>query len=374
MRINNNMLAINTHRQLGISNTAGAKSMEKLSSGFRINRAGDDAAGLAISEKMRGQIRGLTQASRNAQDGISLIQTTEGALNETHAILQRMWELAVQSSTDTNTGVDRSNLQDEIDQLSEEITRIATTTQFNTMNLLDGSFEGKKFHIGANEGQDVTIKVNDMAAKALKVDGNEYTLASISGLEVVGRDKAIKIAAVSGKTSGIATSAKISGDVYVVTLGTDNNKAIKTTAGEVKSALESLGLTVNYAEGKSGGTAVTKAVAAKSLGSGTVVSGKGINISSQSAASKSITIVNSALETVSKERSKLGAIQNRLEHTIKNLDTSAENLQASESRIRDVDMAKEMMEQTKQNILQQASTAMLAQANQAPQTVLQLLR
>lgn len=374
MRINNNMLAINTHRQLGISNTAGAKSMEKLSSGFRINRAGDDAAGLAISEKMRGQIRGLTQASRNAQDGISLIQTTEGALNETHAILQRMRELAVQSSTDTNTGVDRSNLQDEIDQLSEEITRIATTTQFNTMNLLDGSFEGKKFHIGANEGQDVTIKVNDMAAKALKVDGNEYTLASISGLEVVGRDKAIKIAAVSGKTSGIATSAKISGDVYVVTLGTDNNKAIKTTAGEVKSALESLGLTVNYAEGKSGGTAVTKAVAAKSLGSGTVVSGKGINISSQSAASKSITIVNSALETVSKERSKLGAIQNRLEHTIKNLDTSAENLQASESRIRDVDMAKEMMEQTKQNILQQASTAMLAQANQAPQTVLQLLR
>ncbi|SHE87422.1 flagellin [Tissierella praeacuta DSM 18095] len=375
MRINNNMLAINTHRQLGISNTAGAKSMEKLSSGFRINRAGDDAAGLAISEKMRGQIRGLTQASRNAQDGISLIQTTEGALNETHAILQRMRELAVQSATDTNTGVDRSNLQDEIDQLSEEITRIATTTQFNTMNLLDGSFEGKKFHIGANEGQDVTIKVNDMAAKALKVDGKEYTLAAISGLEVVGRDKDIKIAAVSGKTSGTITSAKMSGDVYVVTLGTEKTaKTIKATAGEVKSALEGLGLTVNYAEGKSGGSSVSKAVAAKSLGTGTAVSGKGINISSQSAASKSITIVNSALETVSKERSKLGAIQNRLEHTIKNLDTSAENLQASESRIRDVDMAKEMMEQTKQNILQQASTAMLAQANQAPQTVLQLLR
>lgn len=369
------MLAINTHRQLGISNTAGAKSMEKLSSGFRINRAGDDAAGLAISEKMRGQIRGLTQASRNAQDGISLIQTTEGALNETHAILQRMRELAVQSATDTNTGVDRSNLQDEIDQLSEEITRIATTTQFNTMNLLDGSFEGKKFHIGANEGQDVTIKVNDMAAKALKVDGKEYTLAAISGLEVVGRDKDIKIAAVSGKTSGTITSAKMSGDVYVVTLGTEKTaKTIKATAGEVKSALEGLGLTVNYAEGKSGGSSVSKAVAAKSLGTGTAVSGKGINISSQSAASKSITIVNSALETVSKERSKLGAIQNRLEHTIKNLDTSAENLQASESRIRDVDMAKEMMEQTKQNILQQASTAMLAQANQAPQTVLQLLR
>lgn len=375
MRINNNMLAMNTHRQLGLANTAGAKSMEKLSSGFRINRAGDDAAGLAISEKMRGQIRGLNQASRNAQDGISLIQTTEGALNETHAILQRMRELAVQSSTDTNTGVDRGNLQDEIDQLSEEITRIATTTQFNTMNLLDGTFEGKKFHIGANEGQDVTIKVNDMAAKALKVDGNEYKLTDISGLEVVGRDKDIKIAAKAGGTSGVTTSAKMSGDIYVVTLGTATGGSQKATTGEVKAALESLGLTVNYEEGTSGNTAITGTVTtAKTLGSGTVVSGKGINISTQSAASKSITTINNALETVSKERSKLGAIQNRLEHTIKNLDTSAENLQASESRIRDVDMAKEMMEQTKQNILQQASTAMLAQANTAPQTVLQLLR
>ena len=140
MRINNNLMAMNTHRQLGIATTGGAKSMEKLSSGFRINRAGDDAAGLSISEKMRGQIRGLTQASRNAQDGISLIQTAEGALDETHAILQRMRELAVQSSTDTNTEADRVNIQDEIDQLATEITRIAETTQFNTMELLNGDF------------------------------------------------------------------------------------------------------------------------------------------------------------------------------------------------------------------------------------------
>lgn len=372
MRINNNMLAMNTHRQLGLANTAGAKSMEKLSSGFRINRAGDDAAGLAISEKMRGQIRGLNQASRNAQDGISLIQTTEGALNETHAILQRMRELAVQSSTDTNTGVDRGNLQDEIDQLSEEITRIATTTQFNTMNLLDGTFEGKKFHIGANEGQDVTIKVNDMAAKALKVDGNEYKL-TVGDLEVVGRDGKLSVETKSGAASTAKTTAKLTSGKVTVTLATNASGKSIAKNEDVKAALESLGLTASYASGKSGATVAT-GTAAKTLASGTAASGKGIDISTQSAASKSITTINNALETVSKERSKLGAIQNRLEHTIKNLDTSAENLQASESRIRDVDMAKEMMEQTKQNILQQASTAMLAQANASPQTVLQLLR
>ena len=186
MRINNNIMAMNTYRQLGLGNAAGAKSMEKLSSGYRINRAGDDAAGLAISEKMRGQIRGLGQASRNAQDGISLIQTAEGALNETHAILQRMRELAVQSSTDTNTGIDRGEIQKEIDQLAEEITRIANTTEFNTQNLLGGKFAGK-FHIGANEGQDITLSINAMDANTLAVSGSgegkanyEITVADVS--------------------------------------------------------------------------------------------------------------------------------------------------------------------------------------------------
>lgn len=366
MRINNNLMAMNTHRQLGIATTGGAKSMEKLSSGFRINRAGDDAAGLAISEKMRGQIRGLTQASRNAQDGISLIQTAEGALNETHAILQRMRELAVQSSTDTNTGVDRGNLQDEIDQLSKEITRIAETTQFNTMNLLDGKFTGKKFHIGANEAQDVTMEISDMASKALAVDGKAYEL-TFDNLVIKGRDENIKITTTDPGASGDALSAKVSGNDYSVSL------ASGSTIADVKKALEDLGLEVSLASGVVGTSGAT-ATAAATLGSGTTISGVGINISSQTSASESITTINNALEKVSKERSKLGAMQNRLEHTIKNLDTSAENLQASEARIRDVDMAKEMMEQTKQNILQQASTAMLAQANQAPQTVLQLLR
>ena len=284
MRINNNLMAINTHRQLGIANTGASKSMEKLSSGYRINRAGDDAAGLSISEKMRAQIRGLQMASKNAQDGISLIQTAEGALDEVHSILQRMRELAVQAANDTNVQVDREALQAEVDQLLEEIDRIADNTEFNTQKLLDGtltsggSVEKLVFHIGANKGQKMEIQISSMKTEKLGSSGT--TISSL-------------------KTTGITTQSGA-------------NTAIKT--------------------------------------------------------------INDAIEMVSKERSKLGAVQNRLEHTIKNLDNAAENLQAAESRIRDVDMAKEMMEQTRLNILQQASTAMLAQANMAPQTVLQLLR
>ncbi|MGD6842958.1 flagellin Hag [Bacillus infantis] len=280
MRINHNIAALNTHRQLSSATNAQAKSMEKLSSGLRINRAGDDAAGLAISEKMRGQIRGLDQASRNAQDGISLIQTAEGALNETHSILQRMRELSVQSANDTNTTTDRGELQKEFNQLSKEVTRISATTEFNTQKLLDGSdADGKVFQIGANAGQSLTLTIGKMDATTLAIG-----------------------------------------------TGTDESD---TT---------------------------------------------GIDISTQTGADAAITLVNSAIETVSAERSKLGAYQNRLEHTINNLGTSSENLTAAESRIRDVDMAKEMMESTKNGILSQAAQAMLAQANQQPQGVLQLLR
>ena len=271
MRINNNIMAMNTHRQLGIANNGGAKAMEKLSSGFRINRAGDDAAGLAISEKMRGQIRGLNQATRNAQDGISLIQTAEGALQETHSILQRMRELAVQSANDTNQdSVDRQAIQAEVTSLLEEIDRIAGQTEFNEKGLLQTGGVAFKFHIGANEGQSIDVTIGDMDAATLLIDS--------------------------------------------------------------------------------------------------------IDLGTQGGADSAITLINDAINSVSTERANLGAVQNRLEHTINNLGTSAENLQASESRIRDVDMAKEMMEFTKQNILQQAATAMLAQANQAPQGVLQLLR
>lgn len=280
MRINNNIMAMNTHRQLGVTNEATGKSMEKLSSGFRINRAGDDAAGLSISEKMRGQIRGLTQASRNAQDGISLIQTAEGALTETHAMLQRMRELVVQGANDTNTNDDRTRISEELDQLSTEITEITVKTEFNSKKLLNGSFSNTDItlQVGANDGQFIGFKIADMSAASLGV-----TSASVGTI--------VKNAA--------STAASIS--------------AITTT-------------------------------------------------------------IDSAIKAVSTERSKLGAVQNRLEHTIKNVDNTAENLQAAESRIRDVDMAKEMMEFTKDNILNQAATAMLAQANQAPQGVLQLLR
>lgn len=275
MRINNNLMAMNTHRQMGISNNGGAKAMEKLSSGFRINRAGDDAAGLSISEKMRGQIRGLNQASRNAQDGISLIQTAEGALNESHAILQRQRELVVQSgNAGTLQADDLAAIKAEITQLNSELDGIAERTEFNGKKLLDGAFSSD-FQIGANTGQQLTLTID----------------------------------------TGVAAEGFDSTDLGV-------------------SALVADGTTFDA----------------------------------------DIALVDAAIAKVSVARSSLGANQNRLEHTIKNLDNGAENLQAAESRIRDVDMAKEMMNLTKQNILQQASQAMLAQANNAPQGVLQLLR
>ncbi len=277
MIINHNITAMNAYRNLSTVNERVDKTMEKLSSGMRINRAGDDAAGLAISEKMRGQIRGLTMATKNAQDGISLIQTAEGALNESHAILQRMRELAVQSANDTNTGEDRDKLQLEMDQLRQELDRISDTTEFNTRKLLTGEYaeEGLIFHIGANKDQVVSLTVNDMSATALGVQGEE--------------------------------------DVAALSISTqlDSENAIKT--------------------------------------------------------------VNDAIEKVSEERAKFGALQNRLEHTINNLRVSAENLQASESRIRDADMAQEMVSMSKDKIISQSGTAMLAQANAAPQGILQLL-
>ncbi|MCQ4089317.1 MULTISPECIES: flagellin [unclassified Exiguobacterium] len=274
MIINHNLNAMNAHRNMTANTVNSGKSMEKLSSGLRINRAGDDAAGLAISEKMRGQIRGLDQASRNAQDGISLIQTAEGALNETHSILQRMRELSVQSSNDTNTNEDRAELQKEVAELTSEVSRIANNTEFNTKTLMSGGFSasgsGLKFHIGANATQNIELKISNMTATGLGVDA--------------------------------------------------------------------------------------------------------VDISTQAGADAAITTVNTAIKTVSSERSRLGATQNRLEHTINNLNVGSENLQAAESRVRDVDMAKEMMSFTKNNILNQAAQAMLAQANQQPQAVLQLLR
>ncbi len=390
MRINNNLMAMNTHRQLGINNTATAKSLEKLSSGFRINRAGDDAAGLAISEKMRGQIRGLNMASKNAQDGISLIQTAEGGLNETHAILQRMRELAVQSANDTNVEVDRGEIQKEVDQLSKEITRIADTTEFNTQNLLGKGFEAT-FHVGANAGQNVELKINKMDAKSLGVDGTVYTATAVTGVDglqvtnMTDGEITITFAEFESETENLPTETTADFKDGTITITLAQTEASKSTAtnADIKAALESVakdaGIVVSTEETYAGETVVaTKPTEDTTVSAKTEDTTKnrdgGINVSTQEDADGAITTINKAIETVSAERSKLGAMQNRLEHTIKNLDTSAENLQAAESRIRDVDMAKEMMEFTKQNILQQAATAMLAQANQAPQTVLQLLR
>ncbi|MBP1907230.1 flagellin [Paenibacillus turicensis] len=383
MIINHNIAALNTHRQLGANTGASSKNLEKLSSGLRINRAGDDAAGLAISEKMRGQIRGLDMAQKNAQDGISLIQTAEGALTETHSILQRMRELAVQASSDTNEGVDRLKLQSEVDELSKEIKRISTDTEFNNQKVLNGDFEDKTFHIGANSGQSIKLTIGDMSNKQLGVNG--YTGATTAGDFVINnRDNTEFTVAI---TSNAATSNDAVDRTKAV-IGTDGNitvtlaqkagtstaaGAITATKDDVLNALKAAGLDVKFNTSVDGSTTAA-AVAAETVAAGVETDQVGVNISSQTAADKAITTINNALNKVSEERSKLGANQNRLEHTINNLGATSENLSAAESRVRDVDMAKEMMSFTKNNILTQAAQAMLAQANQQPQGVLQLLR
>ncbi len=389
MRINNNIMAMNANRQLSINNTGMAKSLEKLSSGYRINRAGDDAAGLSISEKMRAQIRGLEMASKNAQDGISLIQTAEGALTESHAILQRMRELAVQAANDTNVEVDRSEIQKEIDQLAEELTRIANTTEFNTQNLLGGKFEGT-FHIGANEGQNITLSINAMDAKSLRVAGylgEKVDVTGVNGVSVrnLTADQYKITYADLGAEAVDKTTANVDKITKTITItlaqakGDETNPgAITATIGDIVEALKSTGLVrVEVADDTDLNETLDSLDNTETdtvVNAGTLSDEVGIYVLSQESASSAIEVINNAIELVSAERSKLGAMQNRLEHTIKNLDTSAENLQAAESRIRDVDMAKEMMEFTKQSILQQAATAMLAQSGNLPSSVLQLLR
>jgi flagellin len=271
MVVQHNLTAMNSNRMLGITTSTQAKSTEKLSSGYRVNRAADDAAGLAISEKMRRQIKGLTQASSNAQDGISCVQTAEGALAEVHDMLQRMNTLAIQASNDTMTTADRSYLNQEVQALKSEINRVASTTTFNEKNLLDGNFTDKNLQVGAEAGQFIKISINGMSCGSIGIS-----------------------------------------DVSVS--GTDNSNA-QTAISSIKSALAS----------------------------------------------------------VSSQRADLGAIQNRLEHTIKNLDNVVENTTAAESQIRDTDMAKEMVTFSNNNILAQAGTSMLAQANQSNQNVLSLL-
>jgi flagellin len=376
MIINHNLGAMNAHRQLGANQNDMSNSMEKLSSGLRINRAGDDAAGLAISEKMRGQIRGLEQSNRNAQDGVSLIQTAEGALNETHSILQRMRELSVQSSNDTNNGTDRGEIQKEVDQLSQELNRISDNTEFNTQNLLDGTFTGK-IHIGANQGQNMEISINNMSAGALgasEVDtaGTATVDTDIELTNNTGQAVNLVIAD-PGTTGSLSTAFDEGSNTLTVTLGHNGTNA-SSTKSEVIDAINGSGKLEAAITTGEDDTATAGAVASAPVAAATFDATKGIDVSTQESADAAITTLNNAIQNVSAERSKLGAYQNRLDHTINNLGTSAENLQSAESRIRDVDMAKEMMEMTKNNILSQASQSMLAQANQQPQSVLQLLQ
>jgi len=385
MRINNNLMANNASRMLNINNNSGSKSMEKLSSGYRINKAGDDAAGLAISEKMRAQIRGLNQASKNAQDGISLLQTAEGGLNETHSILQRMRELAVQGANDTLQTADRNAIQTEITELSTEVTRIAEKTTFNGASLLNGKFGSK---------------VNTYATAADAIAAGYTGTTTSAGTLAVGADGVEAIVATGAKANETFTIAQTANKV-TLTDGAGNVQAIDGLANTFTGTLnfDKLGISIklNGADlsgaaswGGDGKTITTVNAAAQRIQIGansgeelaitignmdaTALGVNALSVADNSSAKAAITAVESAIGTVSNERSRLGAWQNRLEHTINNLGTSSENLTAAESRIRDVDMASEMVEYTKNDILQQAAQAMLAKANQAPQNVLQLLR
>ncbi len=359
MVVQHNLTAMNSNRMLGVTTSGQAKSSEKLSSGYQINRAGDDAAGLKISEKMRSQIRGLNRASKNAQDGVSLIQTAEGALNEAHSILQRMNELAVQGANDTNQGIDRDAINQELNALVEEIDRIAETTQFNKQGLLDGNFTGKNLQVGANQNQKITINIASMNAKAI-------------GIKPVG----------VGKMSGYVTTNEVVQNQKV-----GNSATLRTC---IENRAKCNAVLTKYSTGfktQNGTITANSSVARNSIGKlaacaaqifivnskpATTVSAP--NVDDYQQAQGTITMIQNAINNVSSQRSALGALQNRLEHTIANLDNVAENTQSAESRIRDTDMASEMVEYSKNNILAQAGQSMLAQANQSTQGVLSLLQ
>ena len=381
MRIQHNISALNANRQLGVNNNLVAKNLEKLSSGYRINRAGDDAAGLAISEKMRGQIRGLDQAQANANDGISLVQTAEGGLNETHSILQRMRELAVQSANGTyQDAVDRDNLQKEVESLKSEVDRIASSTHFNKINLLDGNL---KSAVGTATYAAESPAVADVGALVTSLEYKGASTLADGTVDVKAsfvKDDNKFVLDIGGTTVDVAAGASgkvVVGD-YEVTLGTTTAAAADVAAAKIgtittaaPAADAKSGLTLQIGANGSDDQKVNLSVAdMSSEGLGI----DGVNIGKQDTASDAIAAIDNAINQVSGTRADLGALQNRLEHTVNNLGVTSENLTSAESRIRDVDMAKEMMEMTKNNILTQAAQSMLAQANTQPQNVLKLLQ
>ncbi|MCQ2748538.1 MAG: flagellin [Clostridia bacterium] len=407
MVIAHNISALNTYKSLGIAGGSMQKSMEKLSSGYKINKAGDDAAGLSISEKMRSQIRGLNQASTNAENGVSMIQTAEGALNEQHSILQRMRELAVQAATDTNADEDREALQSEMAQLTNEVNRIAATTEFNGMKILNGEKANKITIASGNESSKWTIAAAGKATSAivqsaLEELGSDFTYTDdgegafsiysrnkfASAADITAEnDKVIDALVKAGVTGTFASVADGNDTLTNVTLasaavgtltdqsvyfhvGANSNQVINTEFNDM-SALR-LGIAINDGAGNVRANFASEANV--NNGVGTDNTEKSLDITTRAGANYAISVIDSAIKKVSEERSKYGAIQNRLEYTMNNLNTTAENMTAAESTIRDVDMAEEMMEYTKNNILQQAAQAMLVQANARPQQALQLLQ
>ncbi|ANE41642.1 flagellin [Fervidobacterium ngatamarikiense] len=389
MRINHNINALNSWRNITMTNMDMSKTLERLSSGLRINRAGDDAAGLAISEKMRGQIKGLDMAIKNSQDAISLIQTAEGALTEVHSILQRMRELAVQASSDTNTNVDRNQIQAELDQLREEIDRIARTTEFNTKKLLDGKLEGFRYTPDAKVVTGGNIDV-DLAAVSTAASEGTYVIevgqfdgAVSSQIDVrivrIGTDGSIVEVAITTISAGSLAVGGITFrwnsstfDISQFNGALPMNEVIDSAVVRVEAvytAANQLVFQIGSNEGHNMIAGIDN-MSAAALGLSTST----LKVTDQDSAERTIMVVDAAIHRVSTARAALGAIQNRLEHTIANLGVAAENLTAAESRIRDADMAKEMMQFTKQQILLQSSMSMLAQANAQPQQVLQLMR
>ncbi len=333
MVVQHNITAMNSNRMLGLTTSAQAKSTEKLSSGYKINRAADDAAGLSISEKMRRQIRGLTQASANAQDGISCVQTAEGALNEVQDMLQRMNELAVKGENGTLTSVDRSYIQAEVKQLMSEIDRVQSTTTFNEQKLLDGSFSNKGLQVGAESGQHIGITIKNMNTNELIASAiNKGTEFGTANVDAKSSDTAIKYKENDDNTLNADMLAKF----YTY----DKTKVVDTALTGVAVATGTLTLDDDP----------------------TAADFAALNA-----------FAKSAIQDVSKQRSDLGAIQNRLEHTISNLDNIVENTTSAESQIRDTDIATEMVRYANNNILQQAGTSMLSQANQSNQLALSLL-
>jgi flagellin len=405
LTVNNNIAAMNAYRNLSVTNDQMGKSLEKLSSGYRINRAADDAAGLAISEGLRSQIGGLKVAVRNTQDGISVVQTAEGALTETHSILQRMRDLSVQSSNSGSMNPDAlKNVQSEIGQLKSELDRIATTTTFNGQKLLDGNYK-TTFQVGANSGETIAVNVGTaMGSTGLGVDGVDvtgkgaYDFDSTTTTATAG--KAVVTTAADDTTAAVMTIKGATGAELFDSSATDAS-SFKALTGTISYGGKTLDLSsVDYSKATDGTSALAAlntaaksalglaadpfaagaadeltftAPAAAASASATDVAAATPTFAAATGASAAIKSIDDAIKTVSTTRADLGAVQNRFEHTINNLNVAVENLSASESRIRDTDMAQEMTKFTRAQILTQAGTAMLAQANQAPQGILKLL-